>query len=96
MFSTKDPSEVIYVIFDFVNLTTGVSAPTVTATVSSGKADAAPSAILSGTAQVSGTKVTQMVIGGQDGTNYDLVCKATGADGVTRWALSDVLPVVAA
>ncbi len=74
----------------------GVSSPSVTSTVSSGKADAAPSAILSGSPQVSGTKVTQMVIAGQDGTNYDIVCKASGADGVTRWVLSDVLPVVSA
>lgn len=96
MFSTKDPQEVIVVTFDFSALTATVTSPSVTASVASGKPDASPSAVLSGTPAISGAKILQTVIAGQDGTSYDLVCKVTSSDGIQKFVLSDVLPVVAA
>lgn len=94
MLSSKAPSELITVTFDFSALTTSVSTSTVVPSVSSGNADATPAAILSGTAQTSGAKVLQQIQNGVNGTIYELLCTATAADG-SRYQLADLLPVVA-
>lgn len=59
-----------------------ISSATVTAAVHSGT-DGSPSAIVSGAATVSGTKVTQRIIGGVAGTIYDLTWTATLSDSQT-------------
>lgn len=64
------------VVFDFISqLAVGetISSQAVVATVWSG-VDANPSAVVSGAATASGTKVTQTVAGGVAGTIYKLVC----------------------
>lgn len=93
MLSIKDPVETITVTFDFSLITASVSSPAVTSTVASGGADATPAAILSGSPQTSGAKVLQKIIGGLAGTNYDLRCTATAADG-SVYLLADVLPII--
>ena len=94
MLSSKAPGETVTVTFDFSALTTAVSAPTVVASVSGGNADATPSAVLTGTTQLSGAKVLQQVRAGLSGTSYELLCTATAADG-SVYQLADVMPVVA-
>lgn len=75
--STKDPDEDVVVTFDFSNLSASApTSPAVTASVHAGPADAAPSAILSGSPQVSGDTVLQLVTGGSHGTDYMLRCEA--------------------
>jgi hypothetical protein len=92
-FPTKDPSESITVTFDFSAETTAVTAPTVTNSVMwSYTTDPSPSAMLSGSAQVSGALVLQRVLGGVDLTNYGLRCQATAANGDTL-VVAGVLPV---
>ena len=93
MLSSKDPGETITVTFDYTALTTSVTAPTVMCTMASGIVDASPSALLSGSPQISGAKVLQKIVGGLNGANYDLKCVATAADS-SIYALADVLPVV--
>lgn len=88
-FSRKRVDEDVPLTYDFVNdLPDGVSISSVgttTAAVASDSAvtDASPSAIISGTASDSGTKVTQKVINGTDGCKYFLVFSVTGDDGNT-------------
>lgn len=70
-------------IFDFISrLAIGetISSATVTASVYTG-VDASPSAILSGSASISGTQVTQMVTAGVVGVIYQLSCAATTSAG---------------
>lgn len=54
----------------------------VTATVFTG-IDANPSAIISGSASISGTTVTQKITGGVSGVIYDLLCTVTTSAGDT-------------
>ena len=53
--------------------------------------DAAPSSILSGPAQISGTKVFQTLTGGVDGAKYGLLCQAS--DGTKTFELADAIEV---
>lgn len=75
----KTPGTTEKVVFDFIShLAVGetISTQIVAATVWSG-VDANPSAIVSGAATASGTKVTQAITGGVAGTIYKLVCTIT-------------------
>lgn len=91
-FDAKDPSEVLVVGFDFANLTTTPTSPTVTARRHAGAADSNPSAILSGAPSISGTQVLQKITGGTAGTDYLLRCEVDGPSG-THYVLAGVLPV---
>lgn len=77
-FSPKSPGETRTLVFDFISKLgageTLVSA-TVTPTVWSG-VDPTPSAIVSGTPSVSGTKAAAVITAGVDGTIYQLACIA--------------------
>ncbi len=92
-FDPKDPAETITVAFDFAALTDTPSSPAVAATRHAGTADASPSAILSGSPVVSGTKILQkIVVGGTAGTDYLLRCHVSAPDG-SVYVLAGVLPV---
>lgn len=91
-FDPKDPAEVLVLAFEFASLTDTPSAPVVTVTRHAGAADADPSAILSGAATVSSTKVLQKVAGGVADTDYLLRCQVDAPDG-SRYVLAGVLPV---
>lgn len=91
-FDPKDPAETITLAFEFAALTDTPSAPEVTATRHAGTADASPSAILSGSPTVSGTKILQDVVAGTAGTDYLLRCKVGAPDG-SVYVLAGVLPV---
>jgi len=89
----KDPLEVITITFTFSGLAGGetISTATVAATAHQGT-DAAPSAILSGGPQISGTSVLHQVIGGVSGVVYKLRCKITTSAGRTL-VIGALLPV---
>lgn len=75
----KHLGETIKVVFDFISsLAVGetLSTAAVTAAVYSGT-DATPSAIVSGSAAISGTQVTQAITGGVSGVVYLLTCTVT-------------------
>ena len=75
----KHTSETISQVFDFISLLAigeTLSTASVAATVYSGT-DASPSSIISGSASISGTKVTQLITGGTLGVTYSLVCTVT-------------------
>ena len=71
-----------------------ISTASVAATVYSGT-DAAPSAIISGAASISGGEVTQIIIDGTEGVVYLLTCTVTtsAADTLVREAYLAVLSV---
>jgi hypothetical protein len=96
MFSPKTPSEIVTITFDFTALTASVSLPTIDIVVASGGTDPSPSAVKRGSPQILGAKVMQEVQGGLDGVYYDVRCVATGANGSSRYELSDTLPVIQA
>jgi len=71
--------ETVLETFDFLSqlaLGETLSTATVTAAVYSGT-DASPSAIVSGSATISGTKVTQLITAGTLGVVYLLTCTVT-------------------
>ena len=96
-FSTKRIDEDRTHTIDFVNrLVTGetISTATVTATVYRGT-DPNPSAIVSGSASISTTKVSQLIIDGLEGVIYCLKCVITTSNsqtlhGVAHLYVSDI------
>lgn len=81
----KLAGEIVNVTFDFssrLGIGETISTQTVTATVYSGT-DASPSAIISGSASVSGAVVTQKLTGGVLGVLYKLLCAVTTSAGQT-------------
>lgn len=75
----KHASETIAQVFDFISLLAigeTLSTASVAATVYSGT-DSSPSSVISGSASISGTKVTQLITGGTLGVTYTLVCTVT-------------------
>ena len=81
----KDSTEIKKYIFDFISrLAIGetISTQVVTASVYSGT-DTTPSAIVSGVATASGTRVTQTIVGGVLGNIYQLICTITTSTGQT-------------
>lgn len=91
-FSSKDPAEILVLAFNFEKITSAPLTPVVTIARHAGEADPTPSAVLSGSPQISGAKVLQRVIGGIDGTDYVLTAQIDIAD-TSRFRLSGVLPV---
>lgn len=91
----KDPDEEVYVVWEFGQLTATPTNPVVTVTRHAGAADESPSAIVSGSPTISGTKAMQLVVDGVDGTDYSMRCEVDGPDG-QHWVLVGVLPVRAA
>ena len=87
----KDPAEKIVVTFDFEALAATVSAPVVSVELAGGVTDATPAAILSGSPNVSGAKVLQLVIGGVANADYRLRCQVD--DGSERFVVADTLKV---
>ena len=73
----KLPGEAVTVLFDFSSETTAVSAPSTTSSLFTPvHADAAPSAMISGAATVSGTnpaQVFQRIAGGLADNDYTLL-----------------------
>lgn len=65
----KAPLEVVPVGIDFKNLVSGIDSVTVTVSVKKGT-DASPSALLLGSAQITGTDVRQLIQSGLDGVIY--------------------------
>lgn len=100
MFPSKNPVDVKSYEFEFGDqLLFGeiITSAAVAASVYSGDDDT-PSAIISGDAVIDGTKITQEIIGGVDGTTYNLVAtvNASGIHVYTKAAyLSIVNPVTA-
>lgn len=83
----KSPSATQAVVFDFsssyaVGTTATLASATVTASVWAG-VDASPSAIVDGSATVSGLQATQLFTGGVDGVVYKVQCTAVTSDGQT-------------
>lgn len=79
----KSPAATVQLVFDFISfLPAGVTlfAPVVQATVWAG-VDAAPGAIISGAASVSGTKVLQNITGGVAGVIYKLTVGVSASNG---------------
>jgi hypothetical protein len=95
--TVKDPAEQIVVTFDYtLALDVGETiqgTPTVSASATAGS-DLSPSAILSGSPQVSGAKVLHTVIGGVDGSTYKLRCLATMTPSGRKLVLAGLLPCV--
>ena len=94
----KHASETVSQIFDFISLLAvgeTLSTASVTATVYSGT-DSSPSSIISGSASISGTKVTQLVTGGTLGVTYNLVCTVTtsASQTLTLMGFLVIVPVV--
>lgn len=78
-FPAKLSGETLTLTFNFISRCTAaetISSASVVATVYSGT-DASPSAILSGSAAISGQTVTQKVTAGTEGVTYYLLCSAT-------------------
>jgi len=76
IFDVKEASTPFSATFSFsIDLAIGetISSASITAAVYSGT-DAAPSALISGSASISGGEVTQIIIGGVEGVVYLLVC----------------------
>ena len=74
------------VVFEFLgDLGAGetISTATVTAAVYSGT-DASPSSLISGSASISGTQVSQKLTGGTEGVVYKLTCTITTSVSYTR------------
>jgi len=91
-FSPKTPSAEEFFGFNFVRqLDAGetIQSAVWSITVKQGT-DPNPSAMLSGTAIINGTKVSQKVIGGLDGVQYCLTCLAT-TSGPEKIPLFDTL-----
>lgn len=83
MFDPKYQGETITITFPFLgDLAIGetLSSPVVTAAVYSG-VDAAPSSLISGSAAVSGTDVTQKLTAGVVGVIYSLLCTVDTSNG---------------
>ena len=95
----KHQAETTKYTFDFASqLAVGetISSGGVTATVYSGT-DASPSSIISGATAISGTKVTQAIIGGLPGVTYLLVAQAitTASQQLTLNGYLVILPTTA-
>jgi len=91
----KLSTDLIKQIFDFASyLPVGVtiSSAVTTATVYSGT-DASPSALISGSASISGSQVTQSITGGVIGVTYVVQCAATFSSGAVT-TLSGVLAIL--
>lgn len=87
----KDPSETVYISFDFSNVASSITSSTITVTVNSGVADSSPSSILSGLPTIVGTVVNQLVTGGTAGTNYLIKCSVVS--GAQTFVDATILPV---
>lgn len=94
-FEGKLAGETVTETFDFASRLAAsetISTALVTSTVYSGT-DASPSAIISGLAAISGTKVTQKITAGTLGVVYKLLCTITTSLGQTL-QLSGFLAVI--
>ena len=79
--SPKDPLETVIITFDFSKLSGTITSAAFTVTRIDGAADSNPSAMLSGSASISGSQVKQKITGGVDGTSYKIYCLVDLADG---------------
>jgi hypothetical protein len=94
-FSEKDPSEKVFVSFDFSKVLTdkseSITSATFSVTVSSG-VDADAANILSGSPIYKAKEVQRLVIGGVDGVVYNIICTIDTSRG-QRLRASSLLPV---
>lgn len=79
--SPKSTGEVIPIKFNFGQVVSTISSAVVTVSVKSGT-DASPSSMLSGSAAISGTTVTQLIQGGITGNIYSILCSITSGSAV--------------
>lgn len=85
VYPVKFVEEKVIVTFDFMSVLASdetISAAGFTASVYSG-IDSNPQAIVSGSAQIFGTEVRQLIIGGKTDTVYNLLCTVTTSNGQT-------------
>ena len=88
----KDPAEIVPITFEFVDLTSTPSSPTIAIQRLSGADDPTPTAMLLGAPQVVGSQVRQKVQGGVNGAIYGLRCEVNDAD-ANHWVIPAKLPV---
>lgn len=88
--SSKDPQERVTVTFDFSNVETAIAGPQVTVFEKGTTIDKTTD-MVSGSAQVTGNVVRQLIQGGESGKSYDVRCKVIAADEIL--VAKDVLPV---
>ena len=91
----KNSGETLAYTFDFISkLTSGetIISAACTAAVWSG-VDSSPASIVSGTATISGTKVTQNITGGVNGCIYMVNCRVTTSTS-TVYMITTYIPVV--
>ena len=94
-FEGKLSAETVIETFDFTSRLAAsetISTASVVCTVYSGT-DASPSSVISGSATISGQKVTQKVTAGTEGVTYLLACTITTSLGQTL-LLSAFLPII--
>lgn len=85
IFDGKRAGEIRTLTFDFgaqLAAAEAISTQSVAATVWTGT-DASPSAVISGSASLSGSVVSQKVTGGTAGNIYNLICTVTTSAGQT-------------
>lgn len=87
----KDPQETITVGFDFSEVTTTPTSPTVSVSVRLGN-ETTPTLLASGSPVISGAVVYQRFVGGADPIDYNLKCLATTPSG-DRLSVDCVLAV---
>lgn len=79
-FTAKTPDDREYFAFDYarqLGTSEVISSATWTASVISGTLDTTGTGLISGTATISGSKVSQLIVGGSVDHQYCLTCKAT-------------------
>lgn len=91
-FTAKDPSEIVTLAFDFANLTAAPTTPVCSIAHHAGASDASPTAVLSGSPTITGTKLLQQVRAGVAGADYILRAQADTASG-DRYVIAAILPV---
>lgn len=92
----KDVEEIDVLTFDFApGLVAGESVASVSVTCEAYDGeDASPSALLSGTAQVTGNTALQKITGGVEGVTYHLRAVAVLSGSTRRLTIGAMLPVV--
>lgn len=91
MLDPKTPREGYPVEFDFSKLLGSITSASVAVTLISG-ADENASSLISGPAQMVGSKVFQNLTGGVAGAKYGLLCQAS--DGSKTFELADAIEVL--
>jgi hypothetical protein len=94
-FSSKTPSEVVLLEFDFSKLCSSISSATISVTQSDPDTeDPGITSIPEGTVKISGAKVQHSFKAGLNGYDYVILCSAETTEGYGQtFELSGLLPV---